>query len=489
MAVPQIGLWYAMGIKMKKITLVLGILVLIAGNVQTVQAGELNQYEAEIVSKAKGQFEKDGVKYQTDPVLVQELVSYLSTDETDLTADQRDEIIAAMYANVEQGIADGYLIPVKTQENEETTEENHEVKATEENNEVKAEEEGMKGNETNQGSTGGTDTDSENTKQTDGRTDETDGAVIAESDKTAEAVGKDFFKKIRKQPVTETDQYNGKITITDEEGNSLLTVDTVIKNTGFNIKRTAAVLIGMVIVLGICSIAAFRCGFLRLGKAFRLSSRKSGKIIPYIVIPMLFTVLGYLTVYIGGGPVANLAKSHINMLIAKGAPGYSNEFNPGLTEPALLQKDIFDKSEIRIPAQGTHYGNLTCEKVGLEAPLYYGDSEEVLIKGAGQYMASGLPGEGRPILIGGHDGTFFAPLEQIKIDDVISLETNYGKFEYKVTGTKTADAMDKTAYDLSGTEEHLILYTCYPFGELIVERDKRYFVYCDRIKDTKVAAE
>ncbi len=220
-----------------------------------------------------------------------------------------------------------------------------------------------------------------------------------------------------------------------------------------------------------------------------MSGRRTRIFLSYMGIPLLFTVLGYLALYLLGVPAVNLAKAHISMIITKGAPGYSAEFDPALSETVPLQENIFDKDEIRIPAQGEHYGNLTCVRIGLEAPLYYGDGEKVLIKGAGQYMASGLPGEGRPILIGGHDGTYFAPLENIAIGDVISLETNYGKFEYKVTGTLTADALDNTAYDLSETKERLILYTCYPFGKLIGERNERYFVYCDRIQDTEAAGK
>ncbi len=218
---------------MKKI-IVLGILIFIAANVQIVQAGELNQYEAEIVSKARGQFEKDGVKYQVDPVLVQELINYLSLDETDLTAAQKNEVIAQMYANIEQGIEEGYLIPVTVQDKEEVAKENH-VEAADGDSAVSEENEKDK-------------------------TAEEDNKVKTEKKGVA---GNDFFKKIKK-PVTnlETDKNNGRVTVTDEEGGILLTVDTVVKNTGFNINGTIVMLTGMGIVFGICSITAYRCGFL-----------------------------------------------------------------------------------------------------------------------------------------------------------------------------------------------------------------------------------
>ncbi|QHQ59966.1 sortase [Anaerocolumna sedimenticola] len=220
-----------------------------------------------------------------------------------------------------------------------------------------------------------------------------------------------------------------------------------------------------------------------------MKNRTTGKIISYIAMPVLFTFLGYLTLFIGGAPVLSLMKAHLYMIIETGSPDYSNEFNSNLSESGLFTEDSSENERIRIPSQGTHYGNLNCDRIGLEAPIYYGDSEEILEKGAGQYRASGLPGEEKPILIGGHDGTYFKPLENIINGDVISIKTNYGKFEYKVTGTKVTDVFDNTAYDLSETKEQLILYTCYPFGQLTGSKEERFFVYCDRIQDTKAVSK
>ncbi|QHQ59967.1 hypothetical protein Ana3638_03545 [Anaerocolumna sedimenticola] len=255
---------------MKKIIPVVVIVFLIAGNVRTVQAGELNQYESDLVGRAGGQFEKDGVTYQADSAYVQELINYLSQDGVDLTAAQRDEAVAEMYANVESGIEEGYLIRVSGQEKEKLAEEKQDGMADKEGVNAKEDEKANTAEKDNKadmnqkgtikngkkpGSTG-----SDNTK----KTEEKDEAVTASPEKPTDTTGEDLSKWIGKQPVTNTvtDKYNGKITITDEKGNSLMVVDTVIKNTGFNINRTVWVLSGMGIILGICIIAAYRWGFL-----------------------------------------------------------------------------------------------------------------------------------------------------------------------------------------------------------------------------------
>jgi sortase A len=215
-----------------------------------------------------------------------------------------------------------------------------------------------------------------------------------------------------------------------------------------------------------------------------MMSKKRKRIAAYIGMPLIFTVLGYLVLFIGGKPIVTMIEAHARMVITKGAPNYSNEYDPEISNLVMNQEGTFDVSEIQVPALETHYGNISCERIKLEAPIFYGDSDAVLQNGVGHYAGSGLPGEGKPILIGGHDSTYFSPLEQIKEGDIVHITTNYGQFEYKVTEIKVADAADTTAYDLSQSKEQLILYTCYPFGKLTGNRNDRYYVYCDQTLDS-----
>jgi sortase A len=222
--------------------------------------------------------------------------------------------------------------------------------------------------------------------------------------------------------------------------------------------------------------------------SLKAMSSRMKRIATYVRMSVLFILLGYAVLYLAGAPIVTFVTSHGKLIIVKGAPSYPNEYDPEMSKLVMNKKSTFDESEIQVPALETHYGNILCERIDLTAPIYYGDSDTALENGVGQYPASGLPGQGKPILIGGHDGTFFAPLEKIEPGDVVRVSTNYGQFEYKVTATKIADAMDATAYDLTQTKEQLILYTCYPFGQLIGDRKERYFVYCDKV-DNKSAAE
>jgi sortase A len=200
---------------------------------------------------------------------------------------------------------------------------------------------------------------------------------------------------------------------------------------------------------------------------------------------MLFTVLGLVVSFAAGAPIMSMVLSKWNMIVINGAPGNQGDFKPKTTKLKLTPKGTVNQSEVKVPRQGESYGNISCERIALAAPIYYGDSDECFEKGVGQYTGSGLPGQGKPILIGGHDGSFFAPLEDILVDDIIVISTNYGSFQYKVTELKTVEKVDSTVYDLTQQKEQLILYTCYPFGQVIGDRSGRYFVYCDRISDTE----
>lgn len=193
---------------------------------------------------------------------------------------------------------------------------------------------------------------------------------------------------------------------------------------------------------------------------------------------ILMTIAAALLI-IGGMPVVNMTKAYWKMMIVKGVPHSPNEFD---TDVSLFVKKRGQEtmSEIQVPYLGTHYGNIYCDRIDLTAPVYYGDTEEIFLEGAGQYSGSGLPGVGKPILIGGHDITYFAPLEYIELGDIITIETNYGEFSYRVISTLITQGDDMSAYDLDLQEEQLILYTCYPFGKVVGERE-RFFIYGERI--------
>lgn len=132
------------------------------------------------------------------------------------------------------------------------------------------------------------------------------------------------------------------------------------------------------------------------------------------------------------------------------------------------------------PEEGKHYADIIIERLKMKVPLYYGDTNALLRKGAGQYIGSSLPGKGSQILVAAHNTNYFKPLQNIIEGDIIKVITSYGEFHYKVVNILIAKATDNSTYNLSLDHEQLVLYTCYPFSGP-PGKTERFFVYADLI--------
>lgn len=183
---------------------------------------------------------------------------------------------------------------------------------------------------------------------------------------------------------------------------------------------------------------------------------------------LLMTAGRPLTGYLG-----NVTKTAVEM----GAPVYDYSDVDDRPEDGTLKK-----SEVTVPSTGSRYGTIICDDIGLKAPLYYGDTDKILSRGAGQYTGSGLPGEGRIILAGAHDTGYFEVLEKAEKGQKINVCTSYGNFVYRITDLRVADVSYVSTGDLEKTDdEKLMLYTCYPFGAVFDRSEQRYFVTAEKI--------
>lgn len=91
-------------------------------------AGGINGNEARVISAASGTFTYNGKTYRAGSAYINSLVSYLSEDDVDLTAEQADEAISTMYASIADGVSQGYIYEVGAEDatenaSTETTEE------------------------------------------------------------------------------------------------------------------------------------------------------------------------------------------------------------------------------------------------------------------------------------------------------------------------------------------------------------------------------
>lgn len=138
--------------------------------------------------------------------------------------------------------------------------------------------------------------------------------------------------------------------------------------------------------------------------------------------------------------------------------------------------DTVSISSFTFPSYEDQFGELIIDDCQIKADLYFGDSWYVLGNGVGIYNGSAIPGYGRTILIAGHNNTYFNGLKYAEEGQIVKIRTNYGNYQYEITGTKITDDQDRSAYNLNKNEENLIMYTCYPFDTLGLT-NLRAFIY------------
>lgn len=89
-------------------------LILSPTNQQTAVAGDINSNEQGVISAAEGTFYYAGEAYVAADVYKKQLRQELLEDDVNLTAKEANDAISEMYANIKQGIDEGYLVKVKS---------------------------------------------------------------------------------------------------------------------------------------------------------------------------------------------------------------------------------------------------------------------------------------------------------------------------------------------------------------------------------------
>jgi sortase A len=125
-------------------------------------------------------------------------------------------------------------------------------------------------------------------------------------------------------------------------------------------------------------------------------------------------------------------------------------------------------------------GRLEIARLGLSVIIIEGDDGKTLRRAAGHVRGTALPGQRGNVGITGHRDTFFRPLRNIQLDDVITLTTFQGEFRYRVVTTKVVSPRDVAALDSTGGEI-LTLVTCHPFY-FVGAAPNRFIVRAERVK-------
>lgn len=120
-------------------------------------------------------------------------------------------------------------------------------------------------------------------------------------------------------------------------------------------------------------------------------------------------------------------------------------------------------------------------------PIYLGNDEKLLKKGAGLSFGGGFFGQGQRIIVSAHVTREFAELEDTPFGAIISIETTYGPYSYRVIDKVSFEGTER--YWISPTEdsgEQLVLYTCYPRNNDGRRRTQRCALICEKLTGLEV---
>lgn len=130
-----------------------------------------------------------------------------------------------------------------------------------------------------------------------------------------------------------------------------------------------------------------------------------------------------------------------------------------VTGTQMGPQQIYNAANIKT---GDLIGTITIPALHETKPIYEGTADAQLKMGIGHYERSVLPGVPDNSVLAGHRDSVFSKLGNLKVGDLLIVDTQAGKFTYKISGFRIVMANDRTVIVPTKTAV-LTLSTCYPF--------------------------
>jgi sortase A len=130
-----------------------------------------------------------------------------------------------------------------------------------------------------------------------------------------------------------------------------------------------------------------------------------------------------------------------------------------------LARATTEASGATAPIEGMAIGEIRIRRLGLTAVIVEGDSSDILQRAVGHLVETALPGEAGNVVLAAHRDTFFRPLKNIRLGDVIGVATPARDLEYVVISTAVVSP-DAVEVLRPTAQRTLTLVTCFPFSYL-----------------------
>ena len=115
-------------------------------------------------------------------------------------------------------------------------------------------------------------------------------------------------------------------------------------------------------------------------------------------------------------------------------------------------------------------GYIEIPSINVKLPIYHGENEDVLKKGAAHLENTSFPigGIDTHACISAHSGyptqKFFDDIDELKTDDTITVNVLNRKIHYKVYGKEVVEPSDISKLSVKHGKDIMTLITCYPYG-------------------------
>jgi sortase A len=144
--------------------------------------------------------------------------------------------------------------------------------------------------------------------------------------------------------------------------------------------------------------------------------------------------------------------------------------------PPVVAQGI-DPSLMR-PVDGIDFA-IQVPRLGYSAAVREGVDSTILYSGPGHYPETPWPGQAGMVGVAAHN-VYWIDFPQLQPGDEVRLQTRYGDYAYRVTGSRIVNADDRTVLIPASPGYHLTLTTCWPTwaGAFATQR---YVIFTDQV--------
>ena len=190
-----------------------------------------------------------------------------------------------------------------------------------------------------------------------------------------------------------------------------------------------------------------------------------------LVLGMALLVDGILTI-VWQEPITALQQSRDQAALRTDLQGLQHTLAQGWAGPtsaressaARIRRQALTLLQAQRP-DGSALGSVDIPRIGLKTVFVESTDHQALKKGPGHYRGTVLPGLYGTVGLAGHRTTYGAPfrrVDELSPGSRIILRMPYGRFTYRVTGTRITTPSDASALVSHAGTRRLVLSACHP---------------------------